>query len=435
MGITIAYRGRLSDLTRIDDFEDRLVDLALEFGGQVQIWRSWADADPHRMVRGVILNLAPGQETTSLLVSPEGWLIGLSQIEDAELGRLSEPPLCFVKTQYGPVDGHVALVELFTQLKKLDFLPELEVWDDGGYWERRDLSELVRKHSLMQAAIDGLAVGLQQYGLSREAAEDPDILLRHVERVAARVHQILMRPAEHAPPEFADDVTGDPADPEVEARQWDELERENRRRQERIQRAIQEALSRGLDPEAALDEAMADTGAHLDEEERSWEWDSDLSSEAAPEAEPWREREDGAIDESFESSHLDADEQSHGGERRQHPLLRQSTALFLSLTSLCDDETSRTDPAQVTLYQGTADLCGGLAQALASSDNDVELDGLRLVQFKRALRGAAFARGSLFSLRTGLDPNRVNDLIGTLKQMEADIFAELAKMRRQEDEP
>jgi hypothetical protein len=27
MGITIAYRGRLADLTRIEDFEDRLVDL------------------------------------------------------------------------------------------------------------------------------------------------------------------------------------------------------------------------------------------------------------------------------------------------------------------------------------------------------------------------------------------------------------------------
>ena len=28
MGVTIAYRGRLADLTRVEDFEDRLVDFA-----------------------------------------------------------------------------------------------------------------------------------------------------------------------------------------------------------------------------------------------------------------------------------------------------------------------------------------------------------------------------------------------------------------------
>ncbi len=36
MGISIAYRGRLADLTRIEDFEDRLLDLAPEVGGLAQ---------------------------------------------------------------------------------------------------------------------------------------------------------------------------------------------------------------------------------------------------------------------------------------------------------------------------------------------------------------------------------------------------------------
>src|ERR1700741_3601044 len=98
MGITIAYRGRLADLTRIEDFEDRLLDLALEVGGQARLWRTQADSDPARVVRGIILNLAPGLESTSMLLSPEGWLVGLAQIEDAECGGLTEPPWCFTKT-------------------------------------------------------------------------------------------------------------------------------------------------------------------------------------------------------------------------------------------------------------------------------------------------------------------------------------------------
>ncbi len=57
MGITISYRGRLAEPARIEDFEDRLVDFALEVGGLARIWRSWGDNDPDRMVRGVILDI------------------------------------------------------------------------------------------------------------------------------------------------------------------------------------------------------------------------------------------------------------------------------------------------------------------------------------------------------------------------------------------
>jgi hypothetical protein len=102
MGITIHYRGAIADLDRIEDFEDRVLDLALELGGQARIWRTSADKDPARVVRGVVLDLCPGQETTSLLLSPEGWLIGLMEIEDAENEKLTEPPWCFVKTEAEP---------------------------------------------------------------------------------------------------------------------------------------------------------------------------------------------------------------------------------------------------------------------------------------------------------------------------------------------
>ena len=46
MGVTVRYRGALDDLDRVEDFEDRIVDLALEIGSTVRIWRSTADDDP-----------------------------------------------------------------------------------------------------------------------------------------------------------------------------------------------------------------------------------------------------------------------------------------------------------------------------------------------------------------------------------------------------
>ena len=292
------------------------------------------------MVRGVILGLAPGQESTSLLLSPEGWLIGLTDIKDAEDGRLKEPPWCFIKTQFGPVEGHVALVEMLAALKR-EFLPDLEVSDDGGYWETRDLAELVRKRSLTQGAIDGLAEGLRRHGLSREAAEDPSILLRHIERVAEQVHRILRRPAEHPPVELEDDDDlGGAADPEATEKQWDEISKQNRRQQERMQRAIDERRSRGLDLETAFQDALRDVVPDLpeDETERFEEpWSDDeqppfgesLADEAAGEGAGFRE----ADDDPFEAE-----------EEERHPLLQQAMDLLVRLDTLFRDEGPRFAP-------------------------------------------------------------------------------------------
>ena len=53
---------------------------------------------------------------------------------------------------------------------------------------------------------------------------------------------------------------------------------------------------------------------------------------------------------------------------------------------------------------------GGLAQALSHRDRDAEDHGLRVVQLKRALRGAAFARGALFPLRSAISVEHFDEL-------------------------
>jgi len=204
MGITIHYRGSLTDPIRIEEMENRVIELATELGGSPQRWHSTCDHDPQRVVRGVIVTLRPGQEATSLLVSPEGWLIGLVDIEAAENGELEEPPWCFVKTQFGPVEGHVALVELLTCVKD-EFIPNLDIHDEGDYYTTRDVETLRQKFTFLQAAIDGLADGLRQHGLTPEAAEDPEIVAERIQRIAKSVHQTLGRPPEQTPAPVDDD--------------------------------------------------------------------------------------------------------------------------------------------------------------------------------------------------------------------------------------
>ena len=233
-----------------------------------------------RVVRGIILNLFPGQETTSLLISPEGWLINLVEIEEAEKGQLAEPPWCCVKTQFGPIEGHVALVELLDVLKR-EFIPNLEVCDEGGYWETRDLAGLTAKFNFLRAAMKAFSDGLERHGLSDEAAEDPEILLSRIERIAQVVHRTLTRPAEHPPVRWEDEETdfGDTNADGDEAK-WDASFKEYRRRQEHVHRAIEEHLAKGEDIEEAFDAAMLEeTAAGLPEEppgESSDNWREDL---------------------------------------------------------------------------------------------------------------------------------------------------------------
>lgn len=112
MGVPIHYRGKMDDLSQVETLEDRLLDLVFSLGGRATIWRSYADHDPARVMRGLMIEMAPGQETLSLLISPEGHLTPLFQIEDAEKAPFDGPPHCFIKTQFGSLQRHIAIVHL-----------------------------------------------------------------------------------------------------------------------------------------------------------------------------------------------------------------------------------------------------------------------------------------------------------------------------------
>jgi len=423
MGITIAYRGRLADLSRIEDFEDRLIDLALEVGGQAQIWRTHADKDPNRMVRGVILNLAPGLESTSMLVSPEGWLIGLTDIEDAELGKLTEQPWCFTKTQFGPLEGHVALVETLAVLKR-EFLPDLEVRDEGGYWETRNLPELARRQAFLKEAIERLAQGLERHGLTKEAAEDPDILVKRIERVAAQVQRVLGRPAEHPPVTFPEDEIGVAPDPDATEALWDEMYKHNRRQQERMERSIEERRSRGEDDDSAFDNAMMDLGLEIPGEDEG----DEASSDEEPESFDDQFEIDDALDEATANETSEEDD-PFATEEERHPLLVRASDLLHELHTAFRQADAGLEPSLRTLFQGAGDAMGGLAQAVSERDEDFDDYGLRIVQLKRSFRGLAFARGAMFPLRSAVSDGKWKELYETIEQLERDVFAELTRLR------
>ena len=198
MGITIHFSGTIDDLQRVEEMEDRVTDLVFALGGKATIWRSYAEHDPSRVVRGLLVDMAPGQETLSLLLSPEGHLTPLFQIEDAEKQPFHEPPYCSVKTQFGSIQGHVAVVFLLDALKEC-FFSNMKITDESGYAENRDIGDLKHKQEFLAGAIQSLADGLNQHGLSPEAAEDPNIVALRIERVTASDHTSRRHPGSGIP--------------------------------------------------------------------------------------------------------------------------------------------------------------------------------------------------------------------------------------------
>jgi hypothetical protein len=135
----------------------------------------------------------------------------------------------------------VAIIEMLTVLKR-EFRPELEVCDEGEYWQSRNADTLIENFRRTQAVIDSFAEGLERHGLTSEAAEDQEILLTRIKRIAGVVHRTLRKPAEHPPVRFEEDSALGGTSEEDESH-WDDSYKENRRRQERIARAIEERLA------------------------------------------------------------------------------------------------------------------------------------------------------------------------------------------------
>lgn len=396
MGITIHYRGTMDKVEQIESMEDRVLDLVFSLGGRATIWRSFADHDASRVVRGLMIEMEPEQDTFSLLISPEGHLTPLFQIEEAEKTPFVEPPDCFVKTQYGSLQGHIAIVHILDALRK-NYFSNLHVSDEGEYFENRSVRKLNDNMRLLREAIGSMAEGLRNYGLSDEAAEDPDILATRIERIATLVHQKMnvdrvdrSASAEHAGDPTDDDPWNEPTlEEEVEV--MDQLRRKNDARSERMARRIAEATAAGMSIDDAFEQAMQEEG--LSVPRRETDYQDETVNESVESAEPWTE--------SLPPHPFD--EASEAQRNNQHPAVDQAQAFLLCVLDLPHGQAKQSSFYSI-LGRASVDIVGGLVQAtsdgLGGDPSGSPDRALAITQLKRAITGHAYARGAVFGLRS-----------------------------------
>ncbi len=74
-----------------------------------------------------------------------------------------------VKTQFAPIDVHITLVKLLQYVKK-HYIPNLEVNDDGQYWETGSTKTLQDKRKLINQKMDEIGISLS--GITHQQFEN-----------------------------------------------------------------------------------------------------------------------------------------------------------------------------------------------------------------------------------------------------------------------
>ncbi len=200
MGVSIHYRGRLNDVGQLGKLCAELTDIARAMRWQCtpldDDWDQPADAwlevtsgaariEGHLGLKGVLLTPNVEAESLSFLFDREGNLRSLLDMVSIVDGTLDPANACIsVKTQFAGPQVHVWIVGLLKYLKKR-YVSDLQVSDEGEYWETGDFRILKGKMDLLDAKLRQMSDGLSSGCLGNLSGLS-------AEQIAMRIEQWLL---------------------------------------------------------------------------------------------------------------------------------------------------------------------------------------------------------------------------------------------------
>jgi hypothetical protein len=200
MGVSIHYRGRLNDVGQLASLCEELTDIAAAMGWQstrldddweqpanarLRITPTGARIDGHLGLKGILVTPEGGAESLNFFFDRDGNLrcpVSMVSILDGTLD--AEQAWVSIKTQFTSPEIHVWIVGLLKYLKKR-YISDLQVSDEGEYWETGDIRILKEKMDLIGEKIEHIASKLLSARLG-------DVSGLSAERIASRIEQLLL---------------------------------------------------------------------------------------------------------------------------------------------------------------------------------------------------------------------------------------------------
>jgi hypothetical protein len=196
MGITIYYRGTLNNASIVKVLTAEITDICEIMKWRHQVydddWTSPVDAKLSRSSRnlkitgnlglkGIVFQPHKHSEWVNLCFDKSGLLYSpLGKAFDLEQGVESTETWNSVKTQFAPLGVHIAIVKILKRLKSA-YIRNLEVKDEGEYWETGITRILAERRGEIFEAMDLLEKGLREAGKGYKKEESVDDLVRRIE--------------------------------------------------------------------------------------------------------------------------------------------------------------------------------------------------------------------------------------------------------------
>ncbi|MCP4135115.1 MAG: hypothetical protein GY754_29365 [bacterium] len=181
MGITIFYKGNLNDPDLIESICLDLENIAKEL--EWEYLRSEKDYSNNTIhLKGIILRPHKDCDSFCFSFTEKGKLLFAPMLEVDPENKNIEKYDTFVKTQFAPVEIHMAIIKILKFIKS-KYMADLDVRDDGGYWESGDEEEL--KGNLGQV---GLMMDIATSAISEMNDDDSrshEELVGKIERVVS----------------------------------------------------------------------------------------------------------------------------------------------------------------------------------------------------------------------------------------------------------
>ncbi len=175
MGVTIHYRGKLADTGRIETISDELIHVAekmnWEWTSLDEDWdkpatatfatkfvdeRAIVQIEGHLPLKGVSLT-PKGADSLDFFFDPEGNLRSPLELTLIMEGTLKpEDAWLFTKTQFSSPETHIRIVGLLRYLRE-HHIPDLEVHDEGEYWETGSFETLKAKMDFIAGKMDEIS--------------------------------------------------------------------------------------------------------------------------------------------------------------------------------------------------------------------------------------------------------------------------------------
>ena len=199
MGVTIHYRGKLDDPGRVENLRLELADIAKSMGWKWQtLDDDWAIPPGGSMVhsdgratikghlglKGITVTPDGPAESLDFLFDANGRLTSAINVILEGEGRITQDQASnSVKTQFLSPDVHIWIIGLLKYLKRT-YMSNLEVSDEGGYWEAGDRDALVAKINLLNEKMAWLTRELTSKRFADLAGLSAD-------DIASRIEQFL----------------------------------------------------------------------------------------------------------------------------------------------------------------------------------------------------------------------------------------------------